>query len=62
VVGQAEVNGTALTGSQTTQLGKLLIGYSYQSSPTTAYNLTLGAGLTRYTPDVDLTLRIPLTF
>ena len=62
VVGQAEVDGTALTGSQTTQLGKLLIGYSYQSSPNTAYNLTLGAGLTRYTPDVDLTLRVPMTF
>ncbi|MEJ2685602.1 MAG: acetate kinase [Gammaproteobacteria bacterium] len=61
VVGQASVNGTVLQGSQTTQLGTLLVGYSYQASPSTDYNLTLGAGLTRYTPDVELTLRVPVT-
>lgn len=62
VVGQATENGTAMPGSQTTQLGTLLVGYSYQSSPNVNYNLTLGAGLTRYTPDVELTLRVPVTF
>lgn len=61
VVGQATVNGTTLQGSQTTQLGTLLMGFSYQVSPSTDYNLTLGAGLTRYTPDVQLTLRVPVT-
>ena len=37
------------------------MGFSYQVSPSTDYNLTLGAGLTRYTPDVQLTLRVPVT-
>ncbi len=45
-----------------TQLGQLLFGYAYQLSPSTSLNLTLGAGLTRDTPDVEVVLRVPIGF
>ncbi len=42
------------------QLGTLLLGYSYSGK--TNLNLLLGVGVTRDTPDAQLTLRVPIPF
>jgi len=44
------------------QLGTLLLGYAYRLSPQRTLNVSVGAGLTRDTPDVTLTVRLPMTF
>ena len=49
-------------GSVRIQLGTLLVGLSYRYSPKTTLNVTIGAGLTRDTPDVTLSVRLPTTF
>ncbi|WP_175965466.1 acetate kinase [Burkholderia sp. BCC0322] len=55
-------NGQTVPGSVRVILGTLLIGYSYRLSPKTTLNLSVGAGLTRDTPDLVLTLRMPIAF
>ena len=55
-------NGQTVPGSVRVVLGTLLIGYSYRLSPKTTLNLSIGAGLTRDTPDVVFTLRVPIAF
>ncbi len=55
-------NGQTVPGSVRVILGTLLIGYSYRLSPKTTLNLSIGAGLTRDTPDVAMTLRVPIAF
>lgn len=55
-------NGQTVPGSVRVVLATLLIGYSYRLSPTTTLNFSIGAGLTRDTPDLTLTLRVPLSF
>lgn len=55
-------NGVPVAGSVRTQLGTLLLGYSYRMSPKRSLNIAVGAGVTRDTPDVTLTLRVPMTF
>ncbi|MFL9999048.1 acetate kinase [Paraburkholderia sediminicola] len=55
-------NGQTVTGSVRAILGTLLIGYSYRLSPKTTLNFSIGAGLTRDTPDLTLTLRVPMSF
>ncbi|TFW19238.1 acetate kinase [Massilia arenosa] len=61
-VGRMRQNGVVVPGSVRTQLGTLLIGYSYRLSDRRSLNFTVGAGLTRDTPDVSLNLRVPLTW
>jgi hypothetical protein len=56
------VNGGVASGSVRTQLATLLLGYSYRFNPSTTLNVSVGAGLTRDTPDVSLTVRLPVTF
>ncbi len=56
------VNGQPAAGSVRTQLATLLLGYSYRLSNTTSLNVSVGAGLTRDTPDVSLTIRLPMNF
>jgi hypothetical protein len=48
--------------SSTTQLGTLLLGYSFRMNNRSNLNLSLGVGATREAPDVQLTLRYPMTF
>ena len=48
--------------SSTTQLGTLLLGYSFRMNNRTNLNLSLGVGVTREAPDLQLTLRYPMTF
>ena len=62
VVAPVQQNGQDMPGSLTSELGTLLFGYAYQLNPTTNINLTLGVGVTRYAPDVQVTLRVPMTF
>ncbi len=56
------INGQPAAGSVRTQLATLLLGYSYRLSNTTSLNVSVGAGLTRDTPDVSLTIRLPMNF
>lgn len=62
IVGRTLQNGEVVAGSVVTQLGTLLLGYSYRLSPSTTLNVSVGAGLTQDTPDVSLTVRLPITF
>lgn len=61
-VGRTRQNGEPVRGSVRTQLASLLLGYSYRYSDKTAFSVTVGAGLTRDTPDLTLSLRIPMSF
>lgn len=61
-IGRTKQNGLAVPGSVRTQLGTLLLGYSYRLSERRSLNVSVGAGLTRDTPDVSLTIRVPTTF
>ena len=55
-------NGQTLPSSVRTQLASLLLGYSYRYSESTSLNVSVGAGLTRDTPDLNVSLRVPVTF
>ena len=62
IVGKTKQNGQTVPGSVRTVLGTLLVGYSYRLSDKRTLNLAIGAGLTRDTPDLTVTLRLPMTF
>ncbi|MEZ4599766.1 MAG: transporter [Syntrophotaleaceae bacterium] len=49
-------------GAITTHVGSLLLGGSYRLSNNSNLNLSLSGGLTEEAPDVQLTLRVPMTF
>jgi hypothetical protein len=55
-------NGVTVPGSVRTQLGTLLVAYSYRLSEKRTLNVSIGAGVTHDTPDVSLTVRLPLSF
>ncbi|MES2260186.1 MAG: acetate kinase [Pseudomonadota bacterium] len=61
-IGRTKQNGVAVPGSVRTQLGTLLVGFSYRFSEQRSINIAVGAGLTRDTPDVSLSFRMPMTF
>ncbi len=61
-VGPTQQNGQTVLGSVRTQLASLLLGYSYRYSDKTVFNVSVGAGLTRDTPDLTLTVRLPMSF
>jgi hypothetical protein len=61
IFGKTKVNGKVAPGELTTQLGTLLLGYSYKLKPKTNLNLSLGIGVTKDAPDVQLNLRMPTT-
>ena len=61
-VGRTRQNGEPVAGSVRTQLASVLLGYSYRYSDKTAFSVTIGAGLTRDTPDLTVNLRIPMSF
>ena len=58
-VSRMRQNGQVIPGSVRIQLGTLLLGGSYRLSPNRTLNLSVGAGLTRDTPDVTLMVRMP---
>ncbi|HYP86448.1 acetate kinase [Variovorax sp.] len=61
-IGPTKQNDETVRGSVRTQLASLLLGYSFRMSDRTNVNVSVGAGLTRDTPDLTLTLRVPMTF
>jgi len=61
-VGKVEQNGHTIADSVTVQLATLLLGLSYRLDDKRTLNLSVGAGLTVDTPDITLTLRMPMTF
>ena len=61
-VGRTKQNGVTVPGSVRAQLGTLLLGYSFRLNPKTTLSLSVGAGLTRDTPDVTMTVRLPVAF
>lgn len=61
-IGRTKQDGTTVAGSVRTQLATLLVGYSYRVSEKTTLSVSIGAGLTRDTPDVSLTVRLPMSF
>jgi hypothetical protein len=58
-VSRMRQNGQVIPGSVRIQLGTLLLGGSYRLSDKRTLNLSVGAGLTRDTPDVTLMVRMP---
>jgi hypothetical protein len=61
-VGRTKQNGIVVPGSVRTQLATLVMGYSYRLKPNRTLNVSVGAGLTRDTPDVTLSVRVPVSF
>ena len=61
-VGRIRQNWQVAADSVRLQLGTLLLGYSYRLNEKRTLNVSLGAGLTRDTPDVTLTVRMPISF
>lgn len=62
LVGKTKQNGIDVPGSVRVILGTLLLGGSYRFNDRTTLNVALGVGVTRDTPDVSLTVRVPITF
>jgi hypothetical protein len=58
-VGRTYLGGQVVPGSVRVQLGTLLVGYSYRLSNKRTLSISVGAGLTRDTPDVTLMVRVP---
>lgn len=56
------LNGSALPLSMVAQVGQLLLGYSYRTSPRYTANLSLAVGATRDSPDVQVRFRLPGSF
>jgi hypothetical protein len=61
-VARTKQSGRTVPGSVRTQLGTLLIGYSYRLTDKKTLSVAVGAGLTRDTPDLTLMLRVPMSF
>jgi hypothetical protein len=59
-IDKSAVDGVSSASATSTQLASLLVGYSYQLSKTTNFNLSIGAGLTDDTPDTQITVRLPI--
>ena len=61
-VGRMKQNGQVIPGSVRMQLGTLLLGGSYRMDNKRTLNISVGAGMTRDTPDVTLMVRMPFMF
>ncbi len=55
------LDGSKAESTPRVQLGTLLLGYSYKLNPQRTLNLSVGVGVTRDTPDLNLTLRMPFS-
>ncbi len=61
-VGVTRQNHSKIAGSAPSVLGTLLLGGSYRLNDKRTLNFALGVGVTRDTPDVTLTVRVPMMF
>ncbi|TWI03831.1 hypothetical protein IP90_01647 [Luteimonas cucumeris] len=62
IVGKTQQNGKDAAGAVRVVLGTLLVGASYRYNERSTLNLSLGVGVTRDTPDLTLTARLPTSF
>jgi hypothetical protein len=62
IVGKTKQNGEDVAGAVRLTLGTLLVGGTYRFNEHASLNLALGVGVTRDTPDVTFTVRIPINF
>jgi hypothetical protein len=62
IVGKTKQNGEDVAGGVRITLGTLLLGGTYRLSQRTSLNFALGVGVTRDTPDVTFTVRVPISF
>ncbi|AQV96232.1 acetate kinase [Cupriavidus necator] len=62
IIWPTKQNGQTVPGSVRVTQGTLLVGYSYRFNNRYTLNLSVGAGLTRDTPDLQVNLRLPITF
>jgi hypothetical protein len=58
---ESDIDGDTLDGSDT-DIGKLLIGYSYRLTPKTNINVSLDIGVTEAAQDIRMNFRVPMTF
>jgi len=61
-VARTKINGNPALNSVRTELGTLLLGYSHRIDKDRSLNVSVGVGATRDTPDVQLAVRMPVTF
>ena len=61
-IGKTKQNGQEVAGAVRISLATLLLGGTYRFNENVSLNVALGAGLTRDTPDVNFTVRVPVTF
>jgi hypothetical protein len=61
-LGTTKQNGVTVPGSVRTQLGTLLLGYSYRLDEKKTLSVSIGAGLTRDTPDLTLSVKMPVSY
>ncbi len=62
IVGKTRQNGEDVAGAVRTTLGTLLLGGTYRFSDRMSLNVALGVGITRDTPDMTFTARLPVNF
>lgn len=62
IIWPTKQNGQTVPGSVRITQGSLLVGYSYRFSDRYTLNISVGAGLTRDTPDLQVNVRLPITF
>jgi hypothetical protein len=60
-VGATRIDGATSPGATRIELGTLALGVSYRRTNSTTVITTLGVGVTRDTPDISITLRVPTT-
>jgi hypothetical protein len=62
LIGKTKQNGQDVAGAVRVTLATLLLGGTYRFNDQVSLNVALGAGLTRDTPDLNFTVRVPVTF
>ncbi|MGH8025980.1 MAG: transporter [Pseudoxanthomonas sp.] len=62
IIGKTKQNGQDVAGAVRVTLATLLLGGTYRFNENVSLNVALGAGLTRDTPDLNFTVRVPVTF
>jgi hypothetical protein len=62
IIGKTKQNGEDVAGAVRVTLATLLLGGTYRFNDQVSLNVALGAGLTRDTPDLNFTVRVPVTF
>ena len=62
IVGKTKQDGEEVAGAVRTTLGTLLLGGTYRFSDRMSLNVALGVGITRDTPDMTFTARVPINF